>query len=94
MTLTGIGRYTAIALLNEGWNVVVTARRLEALQETQEMSSNAESCLCVAGDITDETFAINLFEQAIAKFGECSYISYSSAHNVNNAGRLDLLFNV
>ncbi|KAJ3903581.1 oxidoreductase protein [Lentinula edodes] len=76
---SGIGRYTAIALLNEGWNVVVTARRLEALQETQEMSSNAESCLCVAGDITDETFAINLFEQAIAKFGRLDLL-------FNNAG--------
>ncbi|KAJ4491483.1 hypothetical protein C8J55DRAFT_450071 [Lentinula edodes] len=76
---SGIGRYTAIALLNEGWNVVVTARRLEALQETQAMSSNAESCLCVAGDITDETFAINLFDQAIAKFGRLDLL-------FNNAG--------
>ncbi|KAJ3861669.1 oxidoreductase protein [Lentinula novae-zelandiae] len=67
---SGIGRHTAIALLNKGWNVVITARRLEALQETQAMSSNAESCLCVAGDITDETFAINLFDQAISKFGD------------------------
>ncbi|KAJ3894267.1 oxidoreductase protein [Lentinula edodes] len=76
---SGIGRHTAIALLNEGWNVVVTARRLEALQETQAMSSNAESCLCVAGDITDETFAMNLFDQAIAKFGRLDLL-------FNNAG--------
>ncbi|KIK69753.1 hypothetical protein GYMLUDRAFT_992644 [Collybiopsis luxurians FD-317 M1] len=76
---SGIGRHTAIALLNAEWNVVVTARRREALQETQNLSSHPENCLCVAGDITQENFVQNLFAQTVEKFGRLDLL-------FNNAG--------
>ncbi|KAJ3773796.1 oxidoreductase protein [Lentinula raphanica] len=75
----GIGRYTAIALLNEGWNVVITARRSEALQETQKMSTNPDNCLCITGEITDEDFVVELFNQTISRFGRLNLL-------FNNAG--------
>ncbi|KAJ3715390.1 hypothetical protein EV361DRAFT_100726 [Lentinula raphanica] len=76
---SGIGRYTAIALLNEGWNVVITARRSEALQETQKMSTNPDNCLCITGEITDEDFVVELFNQTISRFGRLNLL-------FNNAG--------
>ncbi|KAJ3747154.1 hypothetical protein DFH05DRAFT_777959 [Lentinula detonsa] len=76
---SGIGRYTAIALLNERWNVVITARRFEALQETQKMSLNPDNCLCLTGEITDEDFVVKLFDQTVSKFGRLDLL-------FNNAG--------
>ncbi|KAF9011493.1 short-chain dehydrogenase/reductase SDR [Hymenopellis radicata] len=74
---SGIGRQTAIALSQAGWNVVLAARRADALAETIALcSSPAEKCLSVPGDVTDEAFVQTLFAQALARFG-----------------RLDLLFN-
>ena len=69
-TNLGIGRQTAIALSNVGWNVVLTARRLSALLETSELLRDPSACLTVAGDIADEYFVKELFSSTIAKFGE------------------------
>jgi NAD(P)-dependent dehydrogenase (short-subunit alcohol dehydrogenase family) len=69
-TTIGIGRQTAIALSNAGWNVVLTARRLGALLETSELLRDSSACLTVAGDIADEDFVKDLFSSAIAEFGE------------------------
>ncbi|KAJ4482038.1 oxidoreductase protein [Lentinula aciculospora] len=76
---SGIGRYTAIALLNERWNVAITARRMDALRETQKLSSNPGNCVCMTGEITDEAFVIDLFKQTVSKFGRLDLL-------FNNAG--------
>ncbi|KAJ6454527.1 hypothetical protein C8R47DRAFT_997127, partial [Mycena vitilis] len=62
---TGIGRESAIALSKAGWNIVLTARRAEALEETASLCVSAEKCLVLAGDVTDEAFVKNLFSQPI-----------------------------
>ncbi|KAJ7667451.1 hypothetical protein DFH06DRAFT_1280475 [Mycena polygramma] len=66
---TGIGRESAIALSKAGWNVVLTARRAEALEETASLCESAETCLVLAGDVTDEDFVKNLFSQTNAGVG-------------------------
>ncbi len=67
---SGIGRQTAISLSQAGWNVVLAARRADALAETISLCSNPlEKCLSVPGDVTDEGFVQKLFSQAVERFG-------------------------
>jgi len=76
---SGIGRATAIALSNAGWNVVVTARRADALAETISKCADSNKCLRVEGEITDEAFVQSLFEQTVKRFGRLDML-------FNNAG--------
>ncbi|GLB38505.1 putative alcohol dehydrogenase (NAD) activity [Lyophyllum shimeji] len=76
---SGIGRTTAIALLVAGWNVVLTARREEALKETANMADRPSNTLIVIGDVTDEAFAKDLFAKTVAHFGRLDLL-------FNNAG--------
>jgi NAD(P)-dependent dehydrogenase (short-subunit alcohol dehydrogenase family) len=76
---SGIGRATALALLAEGYNVVLAGRRPEPLEETAargHRSPMAGRALAVPTDVTDESSVRALFEATRTTFG-----------------RLDLLFN-
>lgn len=74
---SGIGRSTAIALLQAGYNVVCSGRRVEALHETIALANTEkEHALAVQIDVTDPASVSNLFNQTKSKFG-----------------RLDVLFN-
>jgi NAD(P)-dependent dehydrogenase (short-subunit alcohol dehydrogenase family) len=74
---SGIGRATAIALMREGYSVVLAGRRRDALDETiAQAGSAATQGLAVPADVTDPKAVHDLFEEAKTKFG-----------------RLDLLFN-
>ncbi|KAF8195492.1 hypothetical protein BJ912DRAFT_144051 [Pholiota molesta] len=74
---SGIGRHSAIALSKAGWNLVLTARRLNELKETEALCPN--ETLILAGDITDEPFVKGVFETAVAHFGRLDLL-------FNNAG--------
>ena len=74
---SGVGRATAIALLNAGYNVALAGRRTDALLETISIAGEVPGeGLAVTTDITDETYVEALFAQTCRTFG-----------------RLDLLFN-
>jgi NAD(P)-dependent dehydrogenase (short-subunit alcohol dehydrogenase family) len=74
---SGIGRATALALLREGYAVVLAGRRLDALKTTvAESGSDNIRALAVATDVTEPLAVHSLFEKTRAAFG-----------------RLDLLFN-
>jgi NAD(P)-dependent dehydrogenase (short-subunit alcohol dehydrogenase family) len=74
---SGIGRAAALALLNDGWSVVLAGRRREALEQTQaEAVSAAVRALCFPADVSDPAAVAGLFETTKQSFG-----------------RLDLLFN-
>lgn len=74
---SGIGRHSALALLNEGYSVVLAGRRLEALNETVQLAGAAGSrALPVATDVTDAGSVASLFAKVKEAFG-----------------RLDVLFN-
>ena len=74
---TGIGRRTALALLAEGYTVVLAGRRPEPLRETATAAGAAAArALAVPTDVGDSRSVRALFKQVGETFG-----------------RLDLLFN-
>ncbi len=74
---SGIGRATALLLHNNGYAVVLTGRRLEALEETAGMAGEGGGkMLAIATDIADPASVAAAFKKTRDEFG-----------------RLDLLFN-
>jgi NAD(P)-dependent dehydrogenase (short-subunit alcohol dehydrogenase family) len=73
----GIGRATAIAFLQAGYRVALTARRAEALEETAKLAgAGPDDFLVHAADVTDPAAVEALFDAVVSRFG-----------------RLDVLFN-
>jgi len=67
---SGIGYATARLFARKGANVVVTARRLDALEIlVSEIEAEGGRAVAVAGDIRDEPLAHALVETAIRHFG-------------------------
>ena len=74
---SGIGRATAIGLLNDGWSVVLAGRRAEPLQAlANEAQTRGQTAMAVPTDVTDPDSVQALFAAIEHRFG-----------------RLDLLFN-
>jgi len=87
-TSSGIGRATAIALCEAGWDVVLIARREEELRETARLCTEAriaasrgdhghdgetrKVAVTVVGDVTKEDDVKRLFECAVKEYGERS----------------------
>jgi len=76
---SGIGRATATALSKVGWNIVITARRLDQLEETKTQCGETSKVLVLTGDISDERFVLELFKQTVSTFGRLDLL-------FNNAG--------
>jgi NAD(P)-dependent dehydrogenase (short-subunit alcohol dehydrogenase family) len=74
---TGIGRACAIALSAAGFAVVLTGRRMEALEETKALV--AGDALCVVADVTDPASVKALFARTVERFGRLDLL-------FNNAG--------
>ena len=74
---SGIGRAVAIALLQQGYSVVLCGRRIEALQESVALTNADDTrTLCVSCDVSKPDQVTEMFDQCETRFG-----------------RLDLLFN-
>ncbi|MCT9117866.1 SDR family oxidoreductase [Cupriavidus gilardii] len=74
---SGVGRLSAIALLEDGWTVVLAGRRAEPLQAlAAEASARGQHAVPVPADVTDPASVQALFDTIEQEFG-----------------RLDLLFN-
>ena len=74
---TGIGKAVTVALLREGYRVVLAGRRKELLEKTlSEAGAQAGHALALATDVSDPVSVRALFAQTKETFG-----------------RLDLLFN-
>jgi NAD(P)-dependent dehydrogenase (short-subunit alcohol dehydrogenase family) len=74
---SGIGRATAIALLREGYSVVLAGRRQDALEQTKaQAGAERLRALAVPTDVSDVSSVGTLFEKTRGTFG-----------------RLDVLFN-
>ena len=75
---TGIGRASALALMNDGWSVALAGRRKEMLEETASMKK-AGKALVVPTDVTQPAQVDNLFAQVRENFGRIDML-------FNNAG--------
>src|SRR6185436_15514698 len=74
---SGIGKSVALALLREGYSVVLAGRRQETLETTAAEAGVARTqTLIVTTDVTDPGAVQNLFARTVETFG-----------------RIDLLFN-
>ncbi|MCB9953821.1 MAG: SDR family oxidoreductase [Planctomycetaceae bacterium] len=78
---SGIGRAVTLALLQEGYAVVLAGRRSEALAETMNLAGPlAENALAVPADVTSADSVAALFAQVKQKHGRIDVL-------FNNAGR-------
>ncbi len=74
---SGIGKACALALLADGWQVVLVGRRADALEATvQSAGKHAANAWAVSCDVSHEDEVAKLFDSVRAKYG-----------------RVDLLFN-
>lgn len=76
---SGIGKAAALALLQDGYRVVLAGRREQALSEVAAFSGAAEQALVVATDVSDEASVAALFDAAGSTFGRVDLL-------FNNAG--------
>ena len=74
---TGIGKASALALLRDGYRVVITGRRKEMLDKAiADAGADGERATAIVADVSDPASVRDLFAQVKQKFG-----------------RLDVLFN-
>ena len=72
---TGIGKALAIKFANKGWNVAVSARRVELLDE---LSKNYENISSFPLDVTDKAKCIEIFNQIKKKFENIDICFFST----------------
>jgi NAD(P)-dependent dehydrogenase (short-subunit alcohol dehydrogenase family) len=76
---SGIGRAAALALLGDGWSVVLAGRRLEPLAQVAEESGAGARAFAVPTDVANAGSVQALFAAAVERFGRVDLL-------FNNAG--------
>jgi len=76
---SGVGKAAALALLKDGWNVVLAGRRVGPLDEVVAESGAAAQALALSTDVSDEASVKALFDATVQKFGRVDLL-------FNNAG--------
>ncbi len=76
---SGVGRAAALAMLRDGYAVVLAGRRLEPLQKVALESGAGARALAVPTDVADAAAVQALFEVAVSTFGRVDVV-------FNNAG--------
>ena len=78
---TGIGKYSALALLDNGYSVAIAGRRVEPLEATKSEAGDAGSrVLVVPTDVSDPEAVKTLFSKTVEAFRRLDLL-------FNNAGR-------
>jgi len=77
---SGIGRALALAAARDAFDLVISARRAERLEQVAEhIRAAGAQCAVVIGDVTDPQIQQKLIDTAIERFGRIDVL-------VNNAG--------
>lgn len=76
---TGIGKAASLALLRDGYRVVLAGRRIEPLRQVATESGAGSGALVVPTDVADPQSVQALFDAAVREFGRVDVL-------FNNAG--------
>jgi NAD(P)-dependent dehydrogenase (short-subunit alcohol dehydrogenase family) len=80
---SGIGRACALALLDDGWSVVLVGRRETALRETAQLAGDAaERAVPMSTDITDADAVTRLFTAVGERFGRIDMLFNNAANTM------------
>ncbi len=74
---SGIGRACAVMASQLGAQVVLVARRTEALEETRQMMARPDAHTCITWDLSEKADIKPLFDEAIQK-GKLSGVIYAA----------------
>ncbi len=89
---SGIGRATALALLNEGYGVVLAGRRMERLETVAAESGAGRRALAVAADVTRPDSVDALFESVRRAFGRLDLLFNNAGVSVRGVAFEDLSY--
>jgi NAD(P)-dependent dehydrogenase (short-subunit alcohol dehydrogenase family) len=91
---SGIGRCSALALVREGYAVVLTGRRVAALHETAARArpSSAAQILIVQSDVADPASVAALFEKTASTFGRLDLLFNNAGVNIPPGPMEDITF--
>ena len=85
---TGIGKASALHLMNDGYSVVLAGRRTEPLLETiPEAGSNGSTSMAISTDVGDVSLYIKNGENGIRKISQFD----TSEYQVHIAGECDIV---
>ncbi len=79
---SGVGRAAALALLADGYFVVLTGRRADALAETIGLAAAPELALAIPADVTDPASVAALFEEVRSRCGRLDLLFNNAGNNV------------
>ncbi|PPQ26783.1 SDR family oxidoreductase [Rhodopila globiformis] len=88
---SGIGRASALALLDGGWSVALVGRRQDALEETAALATSDNS-LVVPTDVTDPAQVDALFAKVKSTFGRLDMLFNNAGGNVPQTNFGDFTF--
>lgn len=90
---SGVGRASALALLQDGWSVALAGRRKDALEETVRMAGNAgQRALVVPTDVGKPDAVAALFAQVKDRFGRLDFLFNNAGGNVPAGPLEDLAY--
>jgi NAD(P)-dependent dehydrogenase (short-subunit alcohol dehydrogenase family) len=82
---SGVGRAVALSLLEGGYNVIVTGRRIEALEETIALAgAKAQQAFAIASDVSDPASVDKLFGEIEERFGRLDVLFNNAGTNVSS----------